>query len=75
MTAGWCPTVQWIRCATLAHAHGLLNELQWNLSKVATIGTKDFVRYKGVSLIQGSYKPHPLKWSLGSHRNLAEIWL
>ena len=43
-----------------------MNWLQWSPSKAATIGNKDFVCYKGVSLTQGSYKPHPLQWSLGS---------
>ena len=38
----------------------ILKIVQWNLSKVATIETKDFVSYKGASLTQGSYKPHPL---------------
>ena len=40
--------------------------IQWNPSKAATIGTKDFGRYTGVAVTQESYKSRPLKRPLGS---------
>ena len=41
-------------CTTVdTHAYSSLWMVQWNLSNADTIGTKDFVLYREVSLTQG----------------------
>ena len=36
-------------------------DLQWNPSKTDAIGTKNFVRYKGVSFTEGLFKPMEIR--------------
>ena len=35
--------------------------IQWNPSKTDTVGTKNFVRYKGVSFTEGLFKPMEIR--------------
>ena len=45
-------------CAMIANLKfANISLLQWNPSKTDTIGTKNFVRYKGVSFTEGLFKP------------------
>ena len=60
------------RVSQLKFQHRYYN-VQWNPSKAATIGTKDFGDYTGVAITQGSYKPRPLKWPFGSRWKLQYV--